>query len=33
VNVDLVFIGKKISRMLLNEKTGEQVSLSFLFVI
>jgi hypothetical protein len=31
VNADLVFIGKKVSRMLLNEKTGEQVSVSFLF--
>jgi hypothetical protein len=31
VNVDLVFMGKKISRILLNEKTGGQVSLSFVF--
>jgi hypothetical protein len=33
VNVDLVFMGKKISRILLNEKTGEQISLSFLFLM
>lgn len=33
MNVDLVFMGKKISRILLNEKTGEQISLSFLFLM